>query len=206
MFVCRPNGTTGIFPVCSSVTVLHTLLRCTFGRGVLYLRLVVHVVKMYVLLYTCLEGTWVLAELMFPPLEKPICEKRLGVPIGAPRRFCVVMIGRGYIAAMTVFMLFGLTSTANGSRRRQGWVWRIRPSDCRRQTLLRQSICRFGSGVPSIYGLCQRDQRAQAADLLQPSLAVVSAAVIPDRSVYSHAASVLTRTISQKRQTIHCSP
>ena len=60
MFVCRPNGTTGIFPVCGSVTVLHTLLRCTFGRGVLSLRLVVHVVKMYVLLYTCLEGTWVL--------------------------------------------------------------------------------------------------------------------------------------------------
>jgi len=196
MFVCRPNGTTGIFPVCSSVTVLHTLLRCTFGRGFLYPRLVVHVFR----------RNLGLAELMFPPLKKPICEKRLGVPIGASRRFCVVMIGRGYVAAMIVFMLFGLTSTANGFRRRQGGVWIVRSSDCRRQALLRKAICRFGSGVPSIYDLCQRDQRAQAADLLQPSLAVVSAAVIPDRSVYSHAASVLTRTISQKRQTIHCSP
>ena len=143
---------------------------------------------------------------MFPPLKKPICEKRLGVPIGAPRRFCVVMIGRRYVAVMIVFMLFGLTSTANGSRRRQGWIWRIRPSDCRRQALLRQPICRFGSGVQPIPDLRQRDQRTHAADLLQPSSAAVSAAVIPDRSIYSHAASVLTRTISQKRQTIHCSP
>ena len=95
---------------------------------------------------------------MFPSLKKPICKKRLGVPIGAPRRFCVVMIGRGYIAAMIVFMLFGLTSTANGSRRRQGGVLRNPPSDCRRQALLRKAICRFGSGVPSIYDLCQRDQ------------------------------------------------
>ena len=87
MFVCRPNGTTGIFPVCSSVTVLHTLLRCTFGRGVLYLRLVVHVVKMYVLLYTCLEGTWVLAELMFPSLKKPICKNAWVYPLVHPGVF-----------------------------------------------------------------------------------------------------------------------
>ena len=48
---------------------------------------------------------------------------------------------------MTVFMLFRLTSTANGSRRRQGGVLRNPPSDCRRQALLRQTICWFGSGV-----------------------------------------------------------
>lgn len=160
----------------------------------------------HALLYTCLEETWVLAELMFPSLKKPICKKRLGVPIGVPRRFCVVRIGRRYVAVMTVFMLLRLTSTANGSRRRQGGVLRNSPSDCRRQALLRQAICRFGSGVQPIPDLCQRDQRTHAADLLQPSSAAVSAAVVPDRSVYSHAASVLTRTISQKRQTIHCSP
>ena len=144
----------------------------------------------HALLYTCLEETWVLAELMFPSLKKPICKKRLGVPIGAPRRFCVVMIGRRYVAVMTVFMLLRLTSTANGSRRRQGGVLRNSPSDCRRQTLLRQPICRFGSGVQPIPDLCQRDQRAHAANCcsrvqrLCPPQSSTTGAYTPTRRPY----------------------
>lgn len=62
--------------------------------------------------------------------------------------------------------------------------------------LFRRVTCRFGSRALLFLRSEPMRPKDTRSNLLQPSSAAVSAAVVPDRSKHSHAASVLTMSIS----------
>ena len=125
---------------------------------------------------------------------------------GVSKRFCIATHCRKGYREKSVYKEFilhlGLTSTVQRVPLPAEWNLIYLPGlSAEDHSLFWHPEYQFGNRVSTSTGLCQWGQRTHAINKSQPSLAAVSAAVIPDRRTTSQAAFVLTMTISQERQT-----
>ena len=188
IFVRRPIGTTEIFSVHRRFAALHTLLSlyvwswgyCAHGLFFILLRR-----------KSGFRRNW-----CFRQLENRYV-KNAWVHCWCAQAFLrSYVMKEGKIAIKTVLSCSGWHQQPTRFHHRQGGILTVRSSDCRRQKpapAINSSVWQQGKSRLRSSPMRSKDTHS---NLLQPSSAAVSAAVIPTGVQHFHAASVLTMTIS----------